>query len=389
MRIKATLTLLSFFFILGMGACQQSKEPQTLEGKKKLLAQYQKELIEIKQKVKELEEEIDNMAADEGVRKAAVTVKVKEINAQDFKHFIQIPGNVESDDYVKVSSEVPGRITALYVEVGDNVVKGQELARIDDKMVRRQLDELTTAYELAAQTFEKQARLWKQGIGSEMQYLQAKNAKESLERKMATLKAQLDKYIIKSPITGRVDDLMVKSGEMLSPGFPLLTVINVADIKVLGEVSERYVGKFRKGDSVVVDFPVIGLQVHTTIDALGQAIDKDNRTFKVIIKIHNPNGALKPNLLANIRLFDFRQKKALLVPTRVVFFQDEGTYLYTVRIENGDTTAHKETVKLEYSDEKHSLVKEGIEAGALLIVEGYDKVSEGEKIRPLFENPKQ
>ncbi len=384
MKIKATLTLLSLLFLLGLGACKQSKEPRTLEDKKKQLAQYQKELIEIKQKVRALEEEIDNMSAEEGEGKAAVTVRVKEIGKQDFKHFIQIPGNVESDDYVKISSEVPGQIIALYVEVGDKVVKGQELARIDDKMVRRQLDELSTAYELAAQTFEKQSRLWEQGIGSEMQYLQAKNAKESLEKRMATLRAQLDKYIIKSPITGMVDDLMVKAGEMLSPGFPLLTVINVADIKVVGEVSERYVGKFRKGDSVLVDFPVIGLQIHTTIDAVGQAIDKDNRTFKVIVKIHNPNGELKPNLLANIRLFDFRQKEALVVPTRVVFFQEEGSYLYTVRIHNGDTTAHKEMVKLEYSDEKHSLVKEGIEPGTLLIVEGYDKVSEGEKIKPLY-----
>ncbi len=384
MKIKATLTLLSLLFLLGAGACKQSKEPRTLEGKKKQLAQYQKELIELKQKVRELEEEIGKMSVDEGAGKAAVTVKVKEIGTQDFKHFIQIPGNVESDDYVRISSEVPGQITALYVEVGDKVVKGQELARIDDKMVRRQLDELSTAYELASQTFEKQARLWKQGIGSEMQYLQAKNAKESLERRMATLQAQLDKYIIKSPITGMVDDLMVKAGEMLSPGFPLLTVINIADIKVVGEVSERYVGKFRKGDSVLVEFPVIGLQINTSIDAVGQAIDKDNRTFKVIIKIHNPNGELKPNLLANIRLFDFRQKEALVVPTRVVFFQEEGSYLYTVRVSNGDTTAHKEMVKLEYSDEKHSLIKEGLKPGALLIVEGYDKVSEGEKIRPLY-----
>lgn len=383
MKIKATLTLISFL-LLGLSACQQSKEPQSLEAKKKQLAQYQKQLVDIKQQIKELEIEIDSMSVDKVRQKAAVTVKVKKMATQNFKHFIQIPGNVESDDYVKISSEVPGQITALYVEVGDKVVKGQELARIDDKVVRRQLDELSTAYGLATQTFEKQARLWKQGIGSEMQYLQAKNTKESLERRMATLKAQLDKYIIKSPITGRVDDLLVKAGEMTSPGLPLLTVINVADIKVVGEVSERYVGKFKKGDSVIVDFPVIGQQVHTTIDAVGQAIDKDNRTFKVIIKIHNQNGELKPNLLANIRLFDFRKKKALLVPTRVIYFQEGGNYLYTVRIENGDTTAHKEMVKLEYSDEKHSLIKEGVKAGTLLIMEGYDKVSEGEKIKPLY-----
>ncbi len=361
--------------------CSGEKSPETLEAKKKALSEYKKELIELKQKINVLENDIQALSIEKGLRKPAVGVKAKTLEPRRFKHYIQIPGNVESDDYVKVSSEVPGMVVALNVEVGDYVTKGKVLARLDDKMIRKQLEELETSLDLARQQYEKQSRLWNQGIGSEMQYLQAKNAFESIEKRMETLQAQLDKYLVKAPISGVIDDVMIKKGEMASPGLPLLAIVDAANIKVVGEVSERYVGKFHKGDSVVVEFPVIGKKIHTVIDAVGEAIDKSNRTFKVIIKIDNRSGELKPNLLANIQLFDFKKENALVVPTRIIFFQDEGNSLYTVAISNGDTLARKTRVELEYSDERQSLIAKGLKAGDVVITEGYDKISDGERVK--------
>jgi RND family efflux transporter MFP subunit len=276
---------------------------------------------------------------------------------------------------------VSGIATRLMVDVGDHVEKGDVIVGIDDQTIRDQLEELNTAYELAEDTYQKRKNLWDKQIGSQIEYLQAKNRKEALEKQINTLRSNLAKYTIRTPIAGKVDDVMINQGEMVSPGLPVANVVNASKVKVVADVSERYVGKIREGDSVEVYFPAVDLGRVATIHAVGQVINKENRTFKIIVRLSNDQHVLKPNLLAKINIFDYTRKDALVIPTRLVHFQQDSTYVFTANINDGDTVAQKVNVKLAYSSAEESLVDQGLAKGDLLIVEGHNRVSDGDKIK--------
>src|SRR5690606_1714347 len=134
---------------------------------------------------------------------------------------------------VNVSPKVPGVLTSIKVQPGDKVSKGQLLATLDDAAVSVNLAEVRTQLDLANTVFEKQKRLWDQKIGTEIQFLQAKSNKESLERRLGSMQEQVAMYRITSPITGTVDQVNPKIGEAVSPGIGIVRVVNLDKTKLM------------------------------------------------------------------------------------------------------------------------------------------------------------
>ena len=158
--------------------------------------------------------------------------------------------------------KLPVQLSAKYADVGQKVVKGQVLAQIDDQQYRSQMQGLETQYKLASDMYDKQKRLWDQKIGSEVQYLQSKTNKESLEKQIASLKQQVEKFKIKSPIDGTIEECNIKVGGVVSPDPRLAAyrVVAFKNLKVTAEVSEAYSSKVKIGDKLVVLFPDINKQ---------------------------------------------------------------------------------------------------------------------------------
>lgn len=381
---KAIATSLCFgLIILANSGCQQKSDPETYEEKKEALTDYRKDMVDLRQRINSLEAEIKEIEDQKGIRESRKAVRLSSVEFEQFKHSIDVQGLVESDENVVISSEVNGIATNLLVDIGDQVQKGEVIAKIDDRTLRDQLEELKTAYELADDTYNKRKNLWDKQIGSQLEYLQAKNRKESLENQIQTLRSNMAKYTIRTPIAGKVDEVRINRGEMVSPGLPIATVVNVSQVKVVADVSEKYVSSIKEGDSVTVFFPAIGLTRHAVIDATSQVISKENRTFKLVVKLDNYLSQLKPNLLAKINIYDYVKEEALVIPTRLIHYQQDSTYVFRAQINSGDTIAQKVKVNLAYSNAQRSLVDNGLSQGDLLIVEGHDRVSHGDKIKPV------
>src|SRR5690606_14136693 len=195
---------------------------------------------------------------------------------------------------VMISAETAGTIERVHVKEGQRVGAGQVLVTLDAAILRNAVAELKTSLELANTIFEKQSRLWEQKIGTEVQYLEAKNNKESLERKLATTQSQLAQAVVKAPFAGTVDDVTAREGEMASPGVPLVRITSPQDTYIKADISERYIGKLGVGDEVEVYFPVQDMRAKSTIAAVSQVINPENRTFSVEVKIPKVDITLKP-----------------------------------------------------------------------------------------------
>lgn len=346
------------------------------EDKQALLTQYKQEMHELKQKINQLEGELQ---AEKEIE--FVNVKVTEIQPQLFEHFIEVTGNVEADQEVDVSPEGSGKIVDILVKEGQKVSKGMVLATLNTEMLDRSIEELKINLDLAKTTFERQKNLWDQKIGSEIQYLQAKSTKESLERRLEGLQAQKDMAVVKSPVAGTVDVVYQKKGEIASPQMPFAKVVNIDKVKVYAEVAESYLTKIKSRDNVIIDFPALNKKVEAPINMIGNFINPNNRTFRVRINLNNSDNMIKPNMLSVVKMRDYVAEDAFVIPSLLVKEDFKGEYTFVVDKKGNEKVAKKVYVKSGVNNNNMAEITEGLEAGDLIISEGFNQVVSGTHIK--------
>lgn len=313
--------------------------------------------------------------------KDKIIVKTEKVIHRHFQHSFIANGSVEAIRAAFISPEMNGQIKAIHVNEGQRVQVGQLLITLNGSVLENSIKEAQTGLELAATMFKKQEELWKQKIGSEVQYLQAKSNKEQLETKIATLKSQLDMTRIHAPFSGIIDKITLKKGELASPGMQLIQLVDLSEIYINADVSESYLPHLSKGDSVTVTFPTYpDLKVKTTIHRIGSVINTQNRTFQVQLKTKNIGEKLKPNLMANVEMNDFVSDNAILVPSITIKKDLQGEYVFTVKQSNGKNTAEKKYIKSSLSSSDKTLIEKGLTVGDLIIVEGYNLVKSGMEV---------
>jgi membrane fusion protein, multidrug efflux system len=312
----------------------------------------------------------------------ATSVKVTDATEGVFNHYIKVQGTVDGDQNIAVSPQMPGIVTAVYVKEGSHVNKGTVLAVIDDKVLKQSLEEVKTQLELAKNIFEKQSALWDKKIGSEVQYLQAKTNKESMEQRLATMKEQLVLAKIISPIAGTVESVPLRVGQMASPGVPASTirVINMSVAKITADVSETYATKIHDGNSALVSFPDIGKDIETRLSFTSRFIDPTNRTFRIECKISSKVVELRANMIAYIKIKDYSNSKTISLPVNLVQKDKDSNFIYVVKQSGKDWIADKRIIKTGIDYDGIVEVLDGLKPGEKIITSGYQNLNSGENV---------
>lgn len=335
---------------------------------------------EVAQQIAALETQIASL--DTSSQKNIKQVITQVINKQPFAHYFQVQGVVESDQNSLITAEVPGTVQKVHVKIGDRVSEGQTLISIDPELILKGMDELKNGIDLANTLYEKQKALWDQKIGSEVQYLQAKNQKESLELKMASLKTQLSKTVIKAPFSGVVDEVMTKAGQMASAPMPVIRMINADRLYIKAEVSEQHIASVQKGDEVIIDAPSAQFKANARVSRLGNYIDPNNRTFRMEVDFDNTGGALKTNMVTYLLIQDYAQDSALVVPSSTIQQDAAGQdFVYVAKAKNDQYVTEKVLVKTGQNYQGKTEILSGLEPGMALITEGARSLAATEVIR--------
>ncbi len=352
-------------------------------GEKNDEAAKQKKLQGLKDQAHQIEQEIaaleKELSANE--KEEVVKVKARTLEAQKFEHFIEVTGKVEAEQDVDVSPESAGVIKEILVAEGQTVKKGQLLARLNTDILDRSVEELEIQHDLAKTTFERQKNLWDQNIGSEIEFLQAKNNKESLEKRIKSMQSQIEMAEVKSPITGVVDVVYQKKGNIGSPQIPFAKVINTGSIKIYGDISESYITKIAKGDEISVFFPALNDTIAARINQIGNTIDPNTRTFRVRINLNNKGNKIKPNLVSVISLCDYVNESAIVIPSLFIKEDFNGHYTYIVDKQGGKAVAKKVYVSPGVANNNMTEIVEGLDAGMQVISEGYSQIGNGTAVQ--------
>jgi len=366
--------LLSSLIVLswGCGAENPGNEPKN---KKEQLAEYKTQMNELKRKIAALESDLTEVMPAN-----MVNVEVSEIEPVLFERYIEAIGSVGTDQNIIVSPETGGIIRSIQVREGENVKKGQILAKLNTESIQQTLEEVKVNLKLASDLYERRKKLWEQNVGSEVEYLQAESNMKALEKKLQGLRAQMEMAVIKAPISGVIDDLIQKQGEMAGPSIPFARLVNLENVYITTDVSEKYLNRIKPGDSVSVSFPVPDLEKKAVIFRTSAIIDPDSRTFGVRVNLENKDRALQPNLMGNLRMRISRIPDALVVPSLLVKNDFKGEFLFLASEKNGFPVAEKKYISTRIKDNNNTVVSDGLQPGNKIITKGFDQVTDGTRL---------
>ncbi|MCO6499960.1 MAG: efflux RND transporter periplasmic adaptor subunit [Vicingus serpentipes] len=376
---KAVIYLVGAIFLVACGSSEINENVAQLQHKKDSLKLV---YTDIAKAIEAIDEQLK--ALDTTVQLPLVTVNT--IEQKMFEHFVEVQGEVEVGGNALVYPEVPGNIMSIRFKEGDKVNKGDLMIQLDASTLSSTIKEVETNYVLAKDIFEKQERLWKEKVGSEVQYLQAKTNKEALEQKLITLRKQLDMYAIRAPFSGVIDEINPKVGEAVNPAFPAARVINYNDTYLKADVSENYISLIKEGNKVTVLFPSLHKERITKIARVGNFINPNNRTFKINIDLNDFKEGLKPNLLADIKIRDFVEDTAIVIPSSIIQQDRQGNeYIYLMEQQGKKKTAKKTTITTGLSYQGNTIVLTGLKGGEKYIDKGARSIQDGELVESVKE----
>lgn len=373
MKKVSYIILILFLTACENSSIENSDLSELLEQRNELRTQYD----ELATKIQNLEKEIAKL--DTTKRKTIVTVVSAEVDT--FKHYFELYGNVDVKRNALLVAESPGNVQSINVREGQNVTKGQVIVKLDDALVKKNIEEVETNYELAKSLFERQERLWKENIGSEVQYLEAKNRKESLESAMATLQEQLSKTTIRAPFSGVVEEVMLKVGEMAGGGVPVARVLDLSEFHIEAEVPESYAMNLREGNEVEVIFPDVDT-LNATITTIGSFINPNNRTFRILVDVKAKNGRFKPNQLTILRINDLTAAEAVILPSNVIQQDAQGNdFVFVAEDTDGRfAKVHKTSIKTGKTYLDRTRVISGLNGDEQIVNRGSRSIRDGQEI---------
>lgn len=330
-------------------------------------------------KIKEKEHSKQSPQLYKDKKRKTIPVTVSTVQKKNFSTYVDVTGQIEVDDEMTINSEMAGQVIQFDLNEGSYINKGDFVLAIDDQTVKKNIEALEIQLSEAQIIFNKRSRLWEQNIGSEIEFIRSKNAVESLQKQIETTKISLGKFQQYSPMSGILDKVYINKGEIISPGRPIATVLDLSRVKVTAELAEVYLGKIKIGDRVIVSSPTLNYEFGTRVTHLGQTLNPDSRSFKIEMDIDNTKRKLKPNSLAMIKIRDSYIPDAITIDSKLIQRDLEGYYVY-IKGSNDDNEVIAKKVRIETGEtfDSETIIEAGLNGGEVLINDGYGSVKAGD-----------
>ena len=382
------LTYISLIALLVMACNSEKKESldRILESKNiEKIREKRKEINAQKLEINSKLDAIDEVLSELDTSKKIPLVSTLTLKNEAFNHFIELQGNVNTRDMLVLYPQFAGTLDHITVKEGQYVKKGQILAKIDDGGLTQQLNQLKIQKNLAQTTYERQERLWKQNIGSEIQYLQAKSLYEAQAQAIEQLEKQIERTMVIAPFSGTIDEIITEEGSVVGPGQnPILRIVNLDNMFIETDVPERYIQTVTKGKKTLVSFDFISEQIESKVYQTANFINPANRTFKIEVKVPNKNKSIKPNLTAKLKINDYFNPEAILIPQSIIKENALGEqYVFIIESDEKDLIANKAIIKTGKTQGDVIEVIDGLNANDQIIIEGARSVRDGQAVNVL------
>lgn len=357
-------------------ACGSKPEQTPATDKQARLAELKKQIAVLDAEATALELELN----PGGKELRSKIVGVQNFPPTVFKSYIDLQGSVTADQELYINAKMPGTTENILIKTGDHIKAGQTVLTLDDAVLKQGLAELESQLAFANDMYEKQKSLWDQKIGTEVQYLSAKNNKESLEKRIVTTREQWDMTKVKAPISGVIDEVMVKPGQTIAPGVPIARLVNFSKLKINSNVPESYAGRIKPGNAIKIYFPDIQKEFDSRVSYVSPVINRVNRTFNVEAALPSNMNGILPNMISILKIVDYVNPQAYVLPINLLQRDSQGDYIMVADSSGTTWKAAKKIVSIGkfYNDQVE--IKSGLDASNKVITRGYQDLIEGENL---------
>ena len=378
MNIVKHITIITSLIILA--SCGGGgKTGDALSDKKTKLEELKKQQDGLNKQIADLQAEIiklDSSAAPEKAKLVAVT----KLGEENFNHYIDLQARVDADNIAYVTSRgTPGLVKAVYVKQGDFVKKGQLLLKLDDAIIKQQLQQAQTQLGFAQDLYNRRNNLWKDGIGTEVDLISAKNNVDQAQKQVDIIEEQISFSSVRAETSGVADEVTIRVGETFPSAVGVIKIVDGNDLKIVAEVPENYLSRVKTGSNMVVTLPDINKTFNTTVNISGKVINPDSRSFYIEAKVPAGTGA-KPYQLAVAKILDYSAANAITISVNTLQTDEQGKYVLVAENKNGKLYAQKKHVEIGelYGDKIE--IKSGLQNGDILITDGYNNLYDGQLI---------
>jgi hypothetical protein len=169
---------------------------------------------------------------------------------------------------------------------------------------------------------------------------------------------------------------------MVGPGTPVLRVVDSKNMKIVAQVPESYLNRFKKNDKIKLRIPALNLELEETIDAVSQVVNSDNRTFQLYIKPKSKQVELKPNVLAVVSAVEFNADSVIVIPTQIIKRTAKNeTFVFVATEKNGSLVVEKRFIEISKYGVDRSIVESGLSVADIVLTKGYNSVDQGDKVK--------
>jgi membrane fusion protein (multidrug efflux system) len=354
--------------LLLLAACSNKPKDKATE-----LADLKKQQADINSKITALQGSLVTQDSSK-----STDISVLKVAESKFTHYVDIQGKIDAKDNVIAYPQSPGVITNIYVKPGQHVSKGQVLVQLDNSVLKENIAQAESQATLASTLFQRQKNLWDQKIGTEVQFLQAQTQMQSAQKQVSSLRQQADLYRITSPINGTIDQMDLKLGQVAQPGTTGIRIVNADVLKVKADVPESYASRVNQGDNVKIVVPDGNDSLSAKLTFAAKAIDPTSRSFAIEIALP-ARKTLRPNMTAIIKIADYNNSKAIVIPLNSVQKSEQGDYVYV----NANGIAKRKNVTVGASYGSQAEIKSGLTTGDQVITAGASDLNDGDKVNVL------
>ena len=305
-------------------------------------------------------------------------ISVLKVEKKKFKAFFKAQGSVVSKKMTYVKPEINGAIEKIHISEGDYVEKGQALFTIATDLFNAQIAEINEQISFAEYFYNKQKKMFEDGVTTEIQLKEAESGLNRAKKAKNTLLTQIEKSKVTAPFDGYIEEILVKSGEIVSPINYLCLLINNNDLYAVADVSESLLSDVSENSSLSVYFPSLDLNIYNlTVNRVGKVVNVVNRTVKIECKLPK-NKRLIPNLMAEMNINHYTKDSAICLPSRLILKNSKGeTYLKLV---DGNNSVFIKNIVLGRNYQSEVEILSGINEGFLVVDEGRSTVLEGQEV---------
>ncbi len=314
------------------------------------------------------------------------------VKYQDIGETLIVHGRIETQNLrsTKVNSPITGRVSDLFVNLGDVVKKGQILAKINSvELIQMQLALIksTQLIELKTKAIERAKLLFEADVISQAEMLRIKNELDAVQADYKASRSQLivlgmnEKALEKLEASGQINSsrdivsqfdgiiifLSISLGQIVNPQDNLFHIADLSKLWAVADIPEQQSTFIQKEDSVIIEIPALeNKKIDAKVIFKGSIVDSETRTVMVRAEMDNQDYSLKPNMLISM-FIQSKKLSSLAVPVSSVVRENDQDYIF---VQNTSETYRLREVKLGHKDGNLITVLSGIAEGETIISAG-------------------